>query len=108
MPLAAPTTIAIFFSSVNAGSIMTASSRHSVLYAHPSRRGDERDAANARTLRVFEYHEAARLRLARWTPPGRLRRAQHRGLRLRRGQERRHRAAGSGAEPQRLQLARLR
>src|SRR5882724_3513418 len=39
MPLAAPTTIAIFFSSVNAGSIMTASSRHSVRYAHPSRRG---------------------------------------------------------------------
>src|SRR6266550_1068356 len=42
MPLAAPTTIAVFFSSVNAGSIMTASSRHSVRYAHPSRRGHGR------------------------------------------------------------------
>src|SRR5437667_3335746 len=130
IPFAAPTTMAIFFSSVNAGSIIESSicSRASVggtpaprrpavrtwaratVYdsAHLSRREVERDATDARALRLLEHHQETRLCLARRPPPGRLRGAQHRGVQLRRRQGGRDRAAGPGPEPQRLQLARLR
>src|SRR5262245_29101627 len=159
IPLAAATTVATFFSSLNVGSIMMASvyiarldrrpspvtifgcalppAAGATVYSDPAVRKratvstrvsiggaqprddrrlvttiwaqeDQRDAADPRTLRVLEHHEATRLHLARPAQAGRLRRAQHRGLRVRRRQGRRDRAARPSAEPQRLQLARLR